>query len=57
MAVSTAGIVEIDDALLRVHIEEMFSDYVHSIDDARIEAWPEYFTETGFYQIISREGF
>ena len=57
MAVGMAGIVEIDDALLRVHIEDMFSDYVHSIDDDRIEAWPEYFTETGFYQIISREGF
>ncbi len=57
MAVAAPGIVERDDTLIRVRIEDMFADYVHSIDDDRIEAWPEYFTDTGFYQIISQESF
>jgi anthranilate 1,2-dioxygenase small subunit len=50
-------VIERDDAALRAQIEDMFSDYVHCIDDDRIEAWPDFFTENGFYQIISREGF
>ncbi len=57
MAVAAPGIVEMDDALLRARIEDMFSDYVHSIDDGRVEAWPEYFTDNGFYQIISQDGY
>jgi len=57
MAVSAPGFFEMDDAPLRLHIEDMFSDYVHAIDDDQIETWPDYFTETGFYQIISRESF
>lgn len=57
MAADTPGVVTMDEAALRVRIEDMFADYVHSIDDDRIEAWPEYFTDNGFYQIISHEGF
>ena len=57
MAVNAAGIAEMDDALLRIRIENMFADYVHSIDDDQIEAWPEFFNDSGFYQIISREGY
>ena len=57
MAVSAPGFFEMDDAPLRLYIEDMFSDYVHAIDDDQIETWPDYFTETGFYQIISRESF
>ncbi|MFZ5557954.1 MAG: aromatic-ring-hydroxylating dioxygenase subunit beta [Pseudomonadota bacterium] len=29
--------------------------YAHAIDEDRLEEWPEFFTERGFYQIISRE--
>ncbi len=47
--------LEKSDIGLQTQIEDMFADYVHSIDDDDIEAWPEFFTETGFYQIISRE--
>ena len=51
------ALMEMDEAAVRVRIEDMFADYVHSIDDDRIEAWPEYFVENGFYQIISQESY
>ena len=51
------ALMEMDEAAVRVRIEDMFADYVHSIDDDRIEAWPEYFVEHGFYQIISQESY
>jgi len=37
MAVSAPGFFEMDDAPLRLHIEDMFSDYVHAIDDDPVE--------------------
>jgi len=45
------------DPVLRARIEDFLSDYAHTIDDGRIEDWPGFFTENGFYQIISREGY
>ena len=45
------------DPVLRAGIEEFLSDYAHCIDDGRVEAWPGFFTEDGFYQVISRESF
>ena len=45
------------DAGLRGRIEDFLTDYAHSIDDGRIEDWPGFFTEDGFYQVIPRESF
>ncbi|NKB59842.1 MAG: anthranilate 1,2-dioxygenase [Alphaproteobacteria bacterium] len=57
MSAELSAVVERDEAVLRILIEDMFSDYVHSIDDDRVEAWPEYFIDNGFYQVISQEGY
>lgn len=46
-----------DRAAQRLLIEDMFSDYGHCIDDDRIEAWPDFFTEDAFYQVISHESY
>lgn len=38
-------------------IEELLHAYVQCIDDNRLEAWPEFFTEDCLYKIISRENY
>jgi anthranilate 1,2-dioxygenase small subunit len=38
-------------------IQEMNDQYVHCIDDDRLEEWPDFFTDDCTYQIISRENF
>lgn len=40
---------------LRLEIEEFNAAYAQTIDDQDLRAWPDYFTEDGFYRIISRE--
>ena len=40
---------------LRLQIADLLCDYVHCIDDDRLEEWPGFFTEQCRYQIISRE--
>ena len=43
------------DPVLRARIEDFLTDYAYCIDDGRIDAWPDFFTEDGFYQVISSE--
>jgi anthranilate 1,2-dioxygenase small subunit len=44
----------VDPALFR-RIEDFLARVVHCIDDDALEQWPDFFTETGHYKIISRE--
>ena len=43
------------DIALRSRIEALQSDYVHCIDDDRLEDWPDFFTDDGCYRVITRE--
>ena len=36
-------------------IEALLTDYAHCIDDDRLEEWPDYFTESGVYRVVTRE--
>jgi anthranilate 1,2-dioxygenase small subunit len=47
--------VALDDVALFRRIEEFLIRYVHCIDDDKLEAWPDFFTERCLYKIISRE--
>lgn len=48
--------LEFDSALrMRLRVEILLSEYAISIDDDRLEQWPEFFTERGRYEITSRE--
>jgi anthranilate 1,2-dioxygenase small subunit len=47
--------VALDDAALFRRIEDFLIKYVHCIDDDKLEAWPDFFTERCLYKIISRE--
>ena len=42
---------------LRLRLEALATDYVHCIDDDRLEEWPDFFTEDGSYRVTSRENF
>lgn len=42
---------------MREAIEDLLAAYAEAIDDGKIELWPEFFTEHGIYQIITRESF
>ena len=46
-----------DDEKLRRQIEALHTRYIRSIDEDKLEAWPDLFTETGLYKIVTRENF
>ena len=46
----------IDDTLRR-KVEELHTRYIRTIDDDRLEEWPDLFTETCLYKIITRENY
>ena len=39
----------------RNDVEALYYNYAQTIDNGEVEAWPDYFTESAFYQIISKE--
>lgn len=43
------------DLAIRLRIEALMTDYVHCIDDDRLEEWPDFFAEDGRYRVITRE--
>jgi 3-phenylpropionate/cinnamic acid dioxygenase small subunit len=45
------------DLELQLVIMNLLSRYAHSIDDDRLEEWPEFFVESGRYRITTAENF
>jgi anthranilate 1,2-dioxygenase small subunit len=45
------------DAQLHFMIERLITDYVHCIDDDRLEEWPGFFAEPCLYKILSAENY
>ena len=45
------------DAALQRQVEELNTRYIRAIDDDKLEAWPELFTEKCLYRITTRENF
>lgn len=41
----------------RAEIDALYADYVDALDNAEFERWPELFTDTCLYRIVSRENF
>ena len=47
--------MELDrEHVLRLRLEALAADYVHCIDEDRLEDWPDFFTEDGTYRVTSR---
>jgi anthranilate 1,2-dioxygenase small subunit len=38
----------------RAAIDDFLADYAHGLDDDHAEAWPDYFTADGVYQILTK---
>ncbi len=53
MVTSAAGLE--NEIALGSLIQALQKDYVHCIDDDRLEDWPDFFTEDGCYRVITRE--
>ena len=43
------------DIDLQFTVENLLARYVHAIDEDRLEAWPDFFTEHGRYRITTAE--
>lgn len=44
-----------DDIVLRHELADLENRYIRSIDDDRLEDWPDFFTEDATYEIVPRE--
>jgi len=42
---------------LRSELAALYADYAEALNDEDFEAWPEFFTDSAFYQITSRENY
>jgi anthranilate 1,2-dioxygenase small subunit len=45
------------DLALRLRIDALMADYIHCIDEDRLEEWPDFFTKDGKYWVTSRENY
>ena len=45
------------DLSLRLRIEALLANYIHCIDEDRLEEWPDYFTDDGRYKVVTRENY
>ena len=48
---------QLSPAVLRYEIETLTAAYVHALDDAALERWPDFFTEDCLYKVIPRENY
>lgn len=42
---------------LKLQIQDLNARYVQAIDDNKLEAWPDFFTENGRYRVTTAENF
>jgi len=49
------GAAPVTDAALRQRLDDLQTDYAHTVDDDDLEAWPGFFTENATYKIVTRE--
>jgi len=45
----------VTDTDLRARVADFLADYVHTVDDDRLEDWPGFFAEDALYHITTRE--
>ena len=41
----------------RLRIEDLYAEYAACLDDARYDAWPDFFTEECSYRVVARENY
>ena len=45
------------DLVLRLRIDALVADYIHCIDEDRLEDWPNFFSSDARYHVITRENY
>jgi anthranilate 1,2-dioxygenase small subunit len=45
------------DLSLRLRIDALLANYIHCIDEDRLEEWHNYFTDDGRYKVVTRENY
>jgi salicylate 5-hydroxylase small subunit len=45
------------DLQLRQDIADLYAAYAACLDDARYDAWPDFFTEDAWYRVVPRENY
>lgn len=45
------------DPSLRAALDDFLLDYIHTIDDGNVDAWPEFFAADATYQITTRANY
>jgi anthranilate 1,2-dioxygenase small subunit len=49
--------MQLEAVLRRLELEQLYTDYVHCLDDDELEHWPDFFTEDCFYRVTSAENY
>jgi anthranilate 1,2-dioxygenase small subunit len=49
--------MQLEAVLRRLALEQLYTDYVHCLDDDELEHWPDFFTEDCFYRVTSAENY
>jgi anthranilate 1,2-dioxygenase small subunit len=49
--------MQLEAVLRRLELEQLYTDYVHCLDDDELERWPDFFTDDCFYRITSAENY
>src|ERR1700752_1667304 len=49
--------MQIEAVVRRSELEELYTDYVHCLDEDELERWQEFFTKDCFYRVTSAENF
>jgi anthranilate 1,2-dioxygenase small subunit len=49
--------IDLATVIQRLELDQLYADYAHCLDEDRLEAWPDFFTENAFYRVTSAENF
>ena len=49
--------MQLEAVVRRLELEQLYTDYVHCLDDDELERWPDFFTEDCFYRVTSAENY
>lgn len=49
--------MNVEAAVRRLELEELYAGYAHCLDNDELERWPNFFTEDCFYRVTSAENF
>src|SRR5215813_6920654 len=49
--------MQLEAVVRRLELEQLYTDYVHCLDNDELERWPDFFTEDCFYRVTSAENY